>query len=236
MMDIFGMIKERLLGPNVKVLALPVGLIVILFILFIYTLKTGYSQISSRLTTLKESEKQKQILEEKLEILSEIKEGILAQSDTSIIAVPDRNPALWVLSQLKSTAFETSLTLLNTRVRNEGHVDETLKKMNLEFSLEGEILSIISLIKSVEKFAPVTTVESVSIENTQEGLVAASVGTIIFWGELPTKIPPITEPIKRLSAKENELFALIDKLRRPTFTVLTPIDPLGTSSRENPFN
>lgn len=233
MLDIFSLIKEKLFGPNVKVLALPVGLIVVLFVLFIYALKTGYSQISTRVNNLRDSEKQEQILEERVEILREIQDGILAQSDISIIAVPNKNPALWVLSQLKNTASENSLTLLNTRIRNEDNVDETLKKMNLEFSAEGEILSIMSFVKSVEKFAPVTRVEAISIVNTQEGSVTASIGTTIFWGELPTKIPPLTEPIKRLSAKENELFAVVDKLRRPTFTVLTPIEP---SLRETPFN
>lgn len=230
--SIFGILKERLFGPNVRVLAFPVLIIAALIILILFVVKTGYARVSLRLEDLQAAQKDEAVLEQKLEILQEIERGILAQTDVSLIAMPDKNPALWVIGQLKGTAQANSVFLHDNKLRS-GSKDETgLTKIALETTGEGGLGQIFGFLRAIDSLAPVFTIERVRIEENK-GIVSANLKLFLYWADLPTRLPPLTDPIKRLTAQEEEIFAKIAKLKRPSFTVLKPSQP---SIRESPFN
>lgn len=232
MEDIFAITKEKLLGPNIKVLVGPAVLIVVLVVLFVYGAKAGYSQISLRLKELRGAQKEEVVLEQKLEILREIEKGILAQTDVSLIAMPDRNPALWMVAQLKDSAEASSLFLFDKTLRSESEDETGLVKMDFGTTAEGNFDSVMNFLKSINSLAPVSTIERVEVVQ-DEGITSAKIQLFVYWADLPTKIPPLTEPINRLTAQQEEVLTKISRLKRPIFTVLKPIKP---SAREDPFN
>ena len=232
MEDIFAVAKEKLFGPNVKALVGPAALILVLVALFVYAAKTGYSQISLRLKELRSAQKEEAVLEQKLEILREIEEGILAQTDVSLVAMPDRNPALWMIAQLKDSAEASSLLLFDNTLKSESKDETGLAKMDLGTTAQGNFDSVMSFLKSINSLAPVSTIERVEVVQ-DEGVASAKIQLSVYWADFPTKIPPLAEPIYRLTAQQEEVLTKISRLKRPIFTVLQPGKP---SARENPFN
>lgn len=223
---------DKLLGPNLRIILFPFLAIAALIILIFIVANTGYSRISSRLEELQGVQKDEAVLEQKLEILREIEEGILAQSDVSLIAMPDKNPALWMVGQLNGVAAPNSVYLFENKLRSESKDDSGLSNIEFETSVRGGQAQILNFLKAINSLAPISTIESVNLEE-DKGTLVAELKIKVYWADLPTKLPPLTTPVKRLTTQEEELLANIARLQRPTFTILPPSQP---SERQSPFD
>ena len=231
-MSFISSLGRKITSPNITSLAIPLVFIIALLFLSIYGGSLAYREVRGNLNTLKEAQKNEKILEQKLSILEELKKGILDQADSSIIALPDKNPGLWAMALLKSSAQASSLTLSNNEL-SQSVSDESLSQVEFSSSVNGELASLINFLKGISSLTPVQIIDKVGLTRETDGKnVTASLKLSFFYSPLPTKLPQLMEPIKELTAAEKELLNKVVGLTRPEFTTLSPAMPEG---RDNPF-
>lgn len=230
-MAILGISFERIIKPNVRILTPPILLAIVLVFLGIFVVKNGLERIYAQLNKLEEVDKTLVILQEKVDILREIQGVVLNQADISVISLPEKNPSLLMLTQLNNLVQEKEVTIINKSIQVAQSDSSGIFSMLIRLELEGEFTNILSFIQDIEKVAPLSTVEETDFEKIING-VTSNVSLSVYWGDFPTKIPAITEPIKTLTASEGILLDQLANLIRPELTNLKASQPI---SRDNPF-
>lgn len=231
-MEFFGISIKGTLRPNIRVLALPLFLISLLFILALVVFKNGFTRISSQIKELQQARVKENILQEKVDRLQQVREVVLSQADLTVVALPKKNPAILMFVQLNSSAAEQSLILLGKEAKSLVETGTDLSRMEIKFETEGEISQIISFLKNIKTFAPLSTIEQVQMES-EGGLLTVEVRLWVYWAGFPEKLPPLTQPIRTLTEQEEQVYAIISELTKPEFVELAPSGP---SEREDPFN
>ncbi|MBN1168783.1 hypothetical protein JXA63_02735 [Candidatus Woesebacteria bacterium] len=218
------------IDPNIRVILKPLMFIVIAFGFLIFTINTGFSQINKQMTKLQNINDKEDMLNTKLNILRNIQEGLLEYSNASLIAVPDKNPAVWSVSSLRQSIYENDLTLTKVQARANAS-NKNLFNVTIELELKGSLRDLVVFADSLDKQAPIVKKRSMEISR-EGGKYTADIELSTYWAELPKKIPAINEPITSLSVKELEILVDIKNLLRPDFDVL---EPQQDSLRESPF-
>lgn len=224
--------KGSIINPNIKLVAYPGFAIAILTILLFLTISTGFSRIQTQTETLRAAESDVSVLATKVEILREISAGILGHTDTSIMAMPEKNSGLWTLWQIKSLAQTHEVEISSIGFGSQAG-QSGLGGVSITFDARGNINSIINYLKDVETLAPVMILDVVGL-SSDGGEFIASTAVATHWASLPTKLPPLTQPITRLSQSEEDLLNRLGRLNRPEFTTLFPTEE--PSGRDDPFN
>jgi len=230
-MAILGISFEKIIKPNVRILTPPIFLVIALVLLGIFVVKSGLERIYAQLNELEDVNKTLAILQEKVDVLREIQGIVLSQADISVISLPEKNPSLLMLTQLNNLAQEKDVTITDKSIQVAESDSSGIVSMQLRLELEGEFTNILSFIRDIQKVAPLSTVEEIDIEKIINE-ITSNVSLSVYWGDFPTRIPPITEPIKTLTAKEEVLLDQLGNLTRPELTDLKASQPI---IRDNPF-
>ncbi len=227
--------KNRLIGPSIKILAGPVLVICIVLAFSVVVIKTGYNQIDLQLENLEFSQKTEKILEDKIFILRQIQEGVLEYRNISVNALPEKNPAPVVISQLKTFSRASSIPLDKIQLGAGVFVSEDgvfKGKMTIEAENVEEVSMLVDFINTLSKTLPMLTIDQVEMDGFGEELTLKLTASY-YWSTFPTQLPPLTEPIKDLLPNERVLLSELSGFTRPSFTVLQPSLP---KERINPFN
>jgi hypothetical protein len=227
--------KNRLIGPSIKILIGPVLIICMMIVLSFVSIKTGYKQINLQLENLRSYQKTERILEEKIFILRQIQEGVLEYTNTSVSALPEKNPAPVIISQLKTFSANSSIFLDKIQLGGGASASEDgVFKGKLEIEAENveEAVMLVSFINTLSKILPLLTIDQVEMDGFGEEL-SLKLTASYYWSTFPTQLPPITEPIKDLLPNERVLLSELSGFLKPSFTVLQPSSP---RERINPFN
>ena len=230
-MAILGISFEKIIKPNVRILTPPIFLVIALVLLGIFVVKSGLERIYAQLNELEDVNKTLAILQEKVDVLREIQGIVLSQADISVISLPEKNPSLLMLTQLNNLAQANVVSIINKSIQVAQSDSSGIVSMQLRLELEGEFTNILSFIRDIQKVAPLSTVEEIDIEKIINE-ITSNVSLSVYWGDFPTRIPPITEPIKTLTAKEEVLLDQLGNLTRPELTDLKASQPI---IRDNPF-
>lgn len=231
-MELLGTSRLKVMSPNIKALVGPLLAILVLSLLFIISVQGGYNQITLKMGELAAATRNEKVLEEKASILREVRSS-LGNADKTVIALPYKNPGLWMLSQLKAAAEANSLAISDFELVDELKYSEDIAKMQISFSVDGASAgSLLVFIKSVSNLAPISTVDSVDLKQEKDKNPRAEVKLSVYWSEPPSVLPPITSPVKQLTSSEQELLSRLSGLVQPQFTVFPPSVP---GQRENPF-
>jgi hypothetical protein len=230
--------KINFLSPSVKLLAPYIVLIILLFGLSLYLFQNGYQRVSNEYQSMKKTNEEVSELEEKEITLREIDTSVLGQSDKTVIALPKDNPGTWVISQLKNAADDNELLVGKVNLGVDNNLDK-ISGMKLVFELvseDGNIENVVNYLQTIEKISPITSPLSVVITTEEkEGIEELNIEltTSVYWSDYPTELPRLTEPVREITQKEQELLNKIISLKIPEFTELDPKDP---SARQIPFN
>lgn len=230
-MVILGISVERVIKPNIRIMAPPIFMAVVLVICGVIVFKNGLASIYSNLKKLEDVDKTLAILQERVDVLREIQGIVLSQADISVVSLPNRNPSLIMLSQLGNLATQKEVVIVNKSTQTATSGLTELFSMQIRLNIEGQFTNLLSFANDIDKIAPLSTLEEVDIAKSAEG-VNSSISMSVYWGDFPTKIPAITEPIKTLTATENDLLDQLANLTRPDLTDLQASEP---ASRDNPF-
>ncbi|MCS7092488.1 MAG: hypothetical protein NZM26_04000 [Patescibacteria group bacterium] len=206
----------------------------VILVLFVVIFSIGNKIISAEWENYKKNQQTKEILVKRKETLSNISQNAFDKSQAIAIALPDKNPILWTISQIKIYLTENPNTLIKSFV--VGGEDKSLSDINaLTFTVEIEskdISSIIDLIDYMQSVSPIVKVQSLNTDSND--LVAKSkIVMSVYWSAYPAKLDNINQSIFSLNQEEIEVLNSVAELKQPVFSSLSPSVP---SIRENPFN
>lgn len=223
--------KKGLFGANVSAILIPSVYLLVSIILFVFGAKMGIAKISEQSGTLNEARKTQGVLAQKENLLRQIETEISSQVDVLANVVPEKNPALIMISQLKNLALVSGVTITTFKIgaQNDAGV---VSFVDVSYDADGALTSVIPFLNTVKTLAPISTIETAKI-NQQGGLASANVRIRVYFADYPTKLPSLTEAVNELTDEEKGLLDTLSGLTLPTFTTLTPQEP---AVRESPFN
>lgn len=224
----------RILNPNISLLLKPFFILSVTIVLLSYLIKTGYAKVTEQINKYQKAQQSRNDLNEKIKTLREVKEGVLGKGDRSVLALPDKNSTIWVITQLKANSQEVGATL--DKIDLIGTTEkEGVMQVDLEVVVSGpNFESLLTFLSNIAKSAPITTISSVTFEKAQgKEEISAKIELSSYWSSLPKVLPPIAEPVVGLTDKEKDILSRISDLKTPTFTVLEPSAPI---ERSEPFN
>jgi len=207
------------------------GPILLIFVLSLLVYKVGLGKVLELRKSIATERKNETILQQKLDLLSQVAEDT-AQASFSSSALPEKNPALITLSQLKLLAGNSGLLLSNIKAGAAVKGEAGLSSVNVTFDVEGQRSAVIQLLKNISLFAPISKVEKVRL-NEVGGILQATVTVKSFFADLPQKLPAISDAIKDLTADDRSILREVLGLTQPLFV---DIPPSQVSGKEDPFS
>lgn len=218
-------------SQKMKVMLLPLALLLVMVVLATVVFKVGISKISTQRAELRKATKNETILSQKQQVLQTLENNILSYADTVIVAMPDKNPSLIALSQLKTLAERNGIIISDVKIGGRMKDKSGTFKTTILLEVEGPLVQVLNYFISTKGFAPLSVIDRIEVSQGGE-LVRASTSLTIFWVPLPTKLPAISEPVHELSANETNLITELSNLEQPLFTQVLPAAP---SARIDPF-
>lgn len=215
---------------NILISTLP---LVVSILLIIIVAKFGLGKVSSLRKEISQSSKDRATLIQKLNTLSSLGADLQSNSQLSSYALPDKNPALATLSQLKSLATQNLVSL--SKIKSGGGGEGSTKGIStasLTFEVLGPKEGVLTFLESLSGVAPITRVEKVKFSE-QGDQIGGSVTVISYYAPYPTKLPAITATINDLTNEEIKTLTSIVKLTPPQFVSLSPS---STAGKVDPFS
>ena len=223
-----GLNKNKSMG-KITLLVVPFLYFFILLLISYFVGKTGYAKIKSQRKDVISAKKTENILVEKEAELKTIKE-ISNYIKPVSIALPDKNPALILISQIKYLSNLNDLNLGDFKIGSMAG-DEANSKLNLSFSLSGSYLNVFSFLTGTKTLLPILTLQKAEF-GFQEDMASAEIILNSFWAPYPEKLPPVTEPILKLTDDNINTLGRVSVFTPPVFSTLNPSGPI---QRANPF-
>lgn len=222
--------KKSFIPPSIQILIYPTLVLMVLVVLILIVINFGFSQISKQRQAMAETAQNEKILAEKEAILSEVSGTVVANANSVSLALPEDNPALFIISQLKLLALSKSVVLKNIKV-GAGTEETSLLRVSLSFNADGQTVNVLDFLNSIENVSPIITIEKVKMSQIG-GILSADTTIRGYWSALPKTLPKITEPLKNLSDAEKDVLDKILALTPPSFAEIIPAQ---ASARDNPF-
>lgn len=176
-------------------------------------------------------QKTENTLVEKENILKEAQSGVLAYFKASGIALPNENPSLVTLVQIKNLAADFLLPLDELKISGAG-LGEGASNIGFSFKVLGDLEQIILFLKGTIALSPITTIDKVELSG-MDNITSADVKLKTFWLAYPEKLPNVTDPVKKITDNETAVIEDMAKLIPPAFSNLSPSGPF---ERSTPFN
>lgn len=214
---------------NVLTSTLP---LLISVILVIVVAKYGLGKVLSLRDEISQAESDKATLTEKLNTLSTLSANLQSNSQLSSYALPDKNPALSVVSQLKFIASQNLVSLSKMKSGTSIGGPATVSTVGVTFEVIGPKDGVIAFLNSLKKIAPIIQIDKIKLSQSVDQ-TTASVSVASFWASFPSKLPAVTSPINNLSADEVKTLTVISELTPPQFAALSP---QSTAGKSDPFN
>ncbi len=202
-------------------------------LLFVIVGKFGLTKGSEVRVKLEEAREDQSILTQKLGAISEVEQSILDSSTLASVAMPESNPLLPVISQVKTQSSLKGLFLTNIKTGSEASDKGGLKRIDVSFDIEGPRNQVMLFLIDIQRIAPISLLDKVKVNETS-GVARANVTVRSFWSELPKTLPPATEPFKELSSDEISVLLNTTQLIQPTFIEIDAQEV--TEVRPNPFS
>lgn len=224
--------KKDFLPPDIKSILPTIIILLVLLVVGFNLIRIGWGQISKQALRLKNLRHEETVLIEKQSVLSEIQEDILAQADMALQVLPDQNPSLAIISQIKSLAFERGISLTKISSGAETEPENGFSKVDIAVEMQAIPSTIMDFIVTLKKIAPLVNVSKVNLTGS-EGSTQATLTITGYWSQLPSEIASVSDPINSLTAEETDLLNEFSGRIFPTFVVNAPEAP---TLRESPFN
>jgi len=210
---------------------MPIVYMAILICLFFVFIKVGLDKYITQQKLLREFRVQQNILSQKVNYLTENQSVIKQNTGLVSVALPEKNPALLLIANIKSFQSQVPLLISNIKVTSPSKLGQTKYSLGISFTVEGDIAGIMDLIGKLNNILPITLINRIMISG-EGGAYLADIRITTFWENLPQKIPSVTDPIKLMSKDSITLLTKLQGMARPEFTNMSPQSP---TTRTNPF-
>jgi len=223
--------KSRIVPTKYNFMTTPVISAIGLIIVALIVGQIGYGKISEQNSQIKSLKSDITKLTTKESVLQKVEENVENQVDSVTMALPDSNPAIIVVSQLRGLAGEWMMLLDNITVSGESK-DKQMNAATVNFDVDGDLTMMLSFMTRLETLSPIVKIQTLKISTSDE-IARATASVRSYWSEYPTKLPAISEPVNELTEKQIGLMNQILQLKIPQFYTITPSSPV---ERADPFN
>lgn len=217
---------------DLKPFAVPTLTIFVLIILSFFTYRYVSGRIVQQRVNLSTARKNEEILTEKLRILSDLSVLSTDENITALnAALPNTNSALMMLSQIKNIVSTYGISLSSLNISQPVEEKTGTSRIEMNFDIEGGQDQIFSFINSLYLASPVKKLRKFELISVG-GVVRGEITMSVFYAPFPTKIPPVSEPVKDFTLAELETLTLVSSFSQPDFVELEPQLGIG---RPDPF-
>ena len=167
-------IKSGILPPNIRELLLPLLALGGVIVLIVVSITNGASRISKQKSDLANTRKTEAVLEEKESELRRTAGSFTPYVNTSSIALPNKNPVLYVLIQTRSHAEKQNVLLSDMNV-NMGSGKEAvgISGVAVNVDITGSFTDAINFMRNSKDLAPITIVDKFELNITDPDNVGA---------------------------------------------------------------
>lgn len=193
----------------------------VIILLFIVMAQIGLGKIGQIRGEISQARQDKAILAEKLDLLRAVAATGVIDSNIVTNSLPESNPSLITMSQLKNLAASNNLILKSLKSASNTTADSDINTVSVGFTILGEKSAMEKFLTDLKSFAPITVLDSVKI--TPQG--TNYLGAIIvktYWAPLPTQLPTNVEGFQELSEQEKAVLSQLSTLVQPQFITLPP--------------
>lgn len=216
-------------AKSVIKVALPLLAVLVLFAI---VGKFGFGKISDVRGQVAAAQTEQKVLNQKLNILTNVAVTGEQFSNLAVSALPDSNPALAVISQLKILAGTDGLLI--SEVKSSAPIEDPtgVSVVNVLFNITGSRVQIESFINKIGSIAPITIVDKIKIIESAPGASTGNITVKSFWASFPAKIPPVSEAISDLTPEEQQVMQDLNVLKQPVFNQIPP----AQGGKSDPFS
>jgi Tfp pilus assembly protein PilO len=223
----------KALKLNLGVVFIPSVMLVMLFVLFLISIRVGLPRIVEQRRSLKILQDKAETLEEKRSRLEELRVEYTSQVDPVATAFPDKLPSLLIVSQTRKSASEKDLEISEVDARLDDKYEfKGNEAIVISFTVAGDFEEILDFILSTKNLAPITTLEEIELSNREDN-AEAEVKIAGYWSPYPQTLPAVDEPIDEITPEEKLILNRIAALTQPEFFDVPALPP---SDRSNPFS
>lgn len=229
---------QNLKPENLKFLYIPLSVLLGIAVLSIISFKLFSDRLSQQQSEINQAQGQQIVLSQKLGALEH--SGNIINSVQSIsFALPGENPSFIEVSQIRRYTQALGLTLSSIQIGQETTDAGGILHANVNFDVEGNPITIFSLIDKIKGAAPLTVGNNISI-NQKGGTTMSTFTLSVYWSPFPEKLPAITEPVSELNTSDEEILSKVANLDLPvlgsqTASPAASQTPVSNVPKTNPF-
>lgn len=228
----------RKVNPNIKYLFFPLIMTLFVVVLTFFVLTKGYGQVRNKIDDLKRVESEEVVLNKKLSFLRKIRSDVLEKTNVTVLALPEDNPATYLISMIKKHADQVEIPVSKMRIGGgqTGKQEEVISS-RFEVQMAGSdneagMMPAVAYLELLMKSIPVLNINKVGLSD-KSGEFAIDIDGLLYNSKFPTEMPPLTKPIKELTGSDEDLIKEISEMSKPDFFVLSPAEP--KEDRRSPF-
>lgn len=220
------------ISGNMKSVITSILPLTIVIILFVIVGQFGIGKVIDIRNQISKAEKDLNVLNQKISLLQSFSGTISENSKVSFIALPDTNPSLTVMSQIKIVS--SMFGVLISGNKSGAPIDESngMSHVDISFQVTGSRSQVFLFLKSLSSIAPIIIIDKIKISEGA-GIVRADTTIRSYWSALPKTLPTLTSPITDLTPAEKEILNSITTLTQPAFVSVPAQDSVG---KTDPFN
>lgn len=176
------------------------------------------------------------VLEKNLAVLQNVQSDVIPLTEKTVLALPDKNPVLAAISQLKSLASARGLLLENIKVGGESESGpSTTSRVEITFNIQGSFSGVAEFLRTLGKITPLIRIEKIQMDRVGAD-IRANTTISAYFSEFPKLIGEIDKPISDLTSEEKTILSSLSSLNAlQTEDFSGPLSPIP-SSRTDPFN
>lgn len=213
-----------------KFVLVPVLSLFAVIVLGFVTYNIASKRITEQRNEITIQENEVAVLTSKVAVLNEESDILSTYHGSALGVLPEKNPILFVLYNLKQRALATTTRIEEIKVGSVTEI-ESGTSVSLVFTAAGDLNALLSLIEDLRSGTPLTTITKTSFE-IADGAASVEVTSSTHFSKLPDTLPAITAPITKLSKAELDAFSSFELTSNQEFS-LTP--QRGDSTRD-PFS
>jgi len=224
-------LSARRLNANLRIILPPVLVIAVSLVLLTFAIKLGIENVVAKKSEYEKTLEDNRILRGNIQVLREVKEK-LDETENVVLALPSRNPLLTAMAQLKEAVRASSLNIDSLKVESIGG-QKDLGESKFSVVLSGNnLLTLLEFLSSSQSLLPLMNLNNVRLSKKNE-TYQMQFEVRVFWSDFPTVLPPINQPIKSLTEREESVISSLLKFQKPPLVDITPQPP---SVRTQPFD
>lgn len=224
---------NNLLPAKYKPLVIPVVALAVVVTIAIIGIPTLYGQITQAMGVVNEAQERSKVLSQKVEILENARNtpAFESLSEDVAVALPQENPSLMALAQVRRLAEEEGLALGS--IKSGGAAASDASSVLISFEVIGPLASIRNFIDKLDTAAPLLKLSKTQMA-VEDDLSTSRASVETYWSALPKKLPEVDQPVDTLTEAERSSLNEVAQLDKPEFAQGVVIT--GSSGRTNPFS